>query len=246
VSHATAYDFSSASIEPRQVRALYKLREKLEPLRRRLVADRFPKDSLLTGANSASPLIQKLVYTLVDSDPARDSWIEYQHTGEPGAIAEAVGTVSETISAVTTTQVLDRAIAQNIESLLTIARDEHFEDGMNSNLSVGLQVLFRNFSAEFARVLGERLTKGGISARILAEMFYALGQIEDDNTKDWRMATLVDFLKSPSPVVRDAAAVGLAYLDDKRAAPYLREAMDRESSETLKEDIRAVVEQLTA
>jgi hypothetical protein len=159
----------------------------------------------------------------------------------------SVSTVSETVSSIiAAASNLDRELSRTLDTLIDSAREERFEDGMDSNFSVGLRVFFRDYSVEFARVLERRLRQGGISPRVLVELAYTLGQIRDDATVEWRLATLVDFLKSPTPSVKDAGAVGLAYLDDKRAVPYLREAMEREAVASFREDLRAVVEQLTA
>jgi hypothetical protein len=117
---------------------------------------------------------------------------------------------------------------------------------MDSNFSVGLRVLFREHPTDFARVLEQRLKLRDISPRVLVELAYTLGQIRDNATTEWRLATLVDFMNSPAPSVKDAGAVGLAYLDDKRAVPYLREAIEREPTASFREDLRAVMEQLTA
>jgi len=155
-------------------------------------------------------------------------------------------TVSETVAAVTTTNVRERFLARQLEMLIRMARDERFEDGMDSNFSVGLRVLFRDHSIAFAHALDDRFKRAGIRPRVLAELAYTLGRIRDDATSDWRLAVLVDFLNSSTPSVRDAGAVGLAYLDDKRAVKYLREAIGREPVGSFREDLCAVLEQVAA
>lgn len=158
-------------------------------------------------------------------------------SGHPDA-----ATNSPVISALTDIQ--SRVIARTLDALIENAKDEHFEDGMYSNLGMGLRVMFRRYSETASEILEERLNKSDIRPRILAEVLHTLGNLEDDATKDRRLATLVGFLKSSSPLIRDAAAVGLSYLDDKRAVPYLSEATERESNEVFREDLRAIIEQL--
>jgi len=240
VNYAAAnYFVTSTSTETPRVRALYLLRKHLELLPPRKAAVSTP-----TASNSASLLVQQLAQTLVSDEPPQDSLLEHEGAGERVVDVEPAATASETVSEVTSARVLDRALVRHLHALLAVARDERFKDGMDSNLSVGLRVLFRNYSADFAHVLDERLKKRDIGARILVEILHALGGIEDDATRGWRLATLVDFLKSASPLVRDAAAVGLSYLDDKKAAPYLRDAIEREPSKALREDLRVILEQL--
>lgn len=142
------------------------------------------------------------------------------------------------------TDIQTRVFVRTLDALIENAKDEHFEDGMYSNLGMGIRVMFRSYAETATGILEERLKKPDIRPRILGEVLHTLGSLEDDATRDWRFATLVGFLKASSPLVRDAAAVGLSYLDDRRAVPYLREAIDRESNEAFREDLRAVVEQL--
>lgn len=247
---AANYIYTSTSTDTPRVRELYLLRKYLGPLPPRKAAAVAP-----TASNSANLLVREIGQTLASNEPPQDSLPDRAGTPEPLADVEpaaepsvdlGAATVSEMTSRLTTTGVLHRALERSLAALLEGARDERFQDGMDSNLGVGLRVLFRNYATDFVPVLDEQLERRDISARILAEVFYTLGQINDETTKGWRFATLVRFLKSPSPNVRDAAATGLAYLDDKSAVPYLREAIERESSESFREDLRAVVEQLSA
>ena len=158
-------------------------------------------------------------------------------SGDPGAATDSP-VVSEL------TDIQNRVILRTLDIILENAKDEYFEDGMYSNLGMGLRVMFRNYGETVAGILEERLKKPDIRPRILGEVLHTLGSLEDDATRDWRLATLAGFLKSSSPLIRDAAAVGLSYLDDKRAAPYLREAIDRESNEVFREDLKVIIEQL--
>ncbi len=153
-------------------------------------------------------------------------------------------TVSPAVVERTISDLHARAITRTLNVLVEGARDEYFEDGVESNLSAGLRILFRNYAESFARILDERLKKSDIGPWILTAVLHTIGNIDDDATRDWRLATLVGHLKAPSPLIRDAAAVGLSYLDDKRAIPYLREAIARETNKDFQEDLSSVVEQL--
>lgn len=201
--------------------------------------------------NSITSLYGRSEFALV-FDGQRDSLTELlgvrmssaanEATIGPPADREAT-TDSPAIIELTSTAVERRAITRTLDALVERARDENFEDGMDSNLSIGIRVLFRNYGESFAGVLDERLKQSDISARILTEILHTLGNIEDDATRDWRFARLVDFLRSPLTLARDAAAVGLSYLDDKGAVPYLHEAIRRETNEAFREDLRAIVDQ---
>lgn len=200
---------------------------------------RVPLSFEWTHANSTSPLLRQISSTLVGIDLI--PWYQLEPQQEP-----VIATTSLLISELAAPDVQRRILSRTLDALLESAKEERFEDGMNSNLSVGLRVLLRKYSTDFIRVLEDRLKGPKISSRILTEVLHTLGDIEDATTKGWRLATLVRFLASPSSIVRDAAATGLAYLDDKTAIPYLREAIARESSVAFREDLRAIVEQLSA
>lgn len=168
-------------------------------------------------------------------------------TGSALTEGAKAATESPAVQELATTGAIRNAIARRFQALIDASRDERFEDGMDSNLSVGMRVLFRNHGQDFAHVLEEQLKKDRmLSQRVLVAILHALGSIEDSATKDWRFATLVSFLHAKAPNVRDAAAVGLAYLDDRRAIPYIEQAIERETSKTFQEDLRAVVEQLAS
>lgn len=144
----------------------------------------------------------------------------------------------------TTASIYARALVRTLSVLIESSQDERFEDGIDSNLSAGIRVLFQNYAGDFARVLDEQLKMHSVGPRILTEILHTLGSIEDSETKDWRFSTLVGYLRSPSVLARDAAAVALSYLDDVRAEPFLLAAIERESNVELREDLRSVVEQL--
>jgi len=226
------------STETPYVRARYSLRSQLKTL-----PPRKPAPVALTNVNSGTARDGAIGLTLLNDESVQASQREQ---GANAALAdlEPAATASDVTSELVTTDVMHRSIARVLGVLLNGAREEHFEDGMDSNLSMGLRGLCRNYGADFASVLEERLKRQDVGARILTEILHTLGDIEDDATRDWRLATLADFLKSSSPLVRDAAAVGLSYLDDKKAAPYLREAIERESSKALRDDLRVILEQL--
>lgn len=235
-------NYAAVLSDTTSTRVRYLLREYLDPLPPRRVVPVIP-----TSANSGTPWVGPLDLKLVSNEspetniPGTDNPDQGAH--ERLVDIEAATTASDVTFEVTTSAT-DRAITRALSSLLAVAREERFEDGVDSNLSVGLRVLFRNHSTEFVRVLEDQLDKRAPSVRILTEVLHTLGDIEDYATRDWRFATLVRFLRSSSPLIRDAAAIGLSYLDDKRAAPFLRAAIERESSKEFREDLRAITEQL--
>lgn len=247
----------AATTELPYVRQRHLLRGTLGPL----FANQKPKtasDEKL-GVNSSTQ-IGEVVYALVS--PMEQQWpsappslygatwpqpeleqelTRHRYIPEPGATSN-----SAVVEELTTSGVVTRAISRALDALLERSLGEHFEDGIDSDLSVGIRLLVRNYGDEFPKVFDSRMKEREISSKIIAEILHTLGSIVDSVTKDWRFATLVESLKSRSPSVRDAAAVGLAYLDDIRAAPFLHEAIERETSQSFKDDLRSILEQLGA
>ena len=160
-------------------------------------------------------------------------------------VSSGSGTDSTVIAELTSIGMESRVARRTLDALIEGGKEERFEDGMDSNLSLGLRVLFDHYGTHFANILETRLSDPNIPARVLAEILHTVGSIDHGATGDQRLATLIRFLKAQSPLVRDAAAVGLSYLHDKRAISYLREAIEREPNNGLREDLRAIVEEMS-
>jgi len=135
-------------------------------------------------------------------------------------------------------------ITQAIRTLVEVAKEERFQDGLESNLSLGLTTLIERYPSETIAILNEILRSLGISYFIHAEILQLLGRIESAATKEGRFSLLISYLRAKSPIVRDAAGTALACMNDQRAISYLQRAIETEPVPTLREDMAAVVDQL--
>ena len=140
--------------------------------------------------------------------------------------------------------IITAKITHAVRALLDVAKEERFQDGMESNLSLGLATLIARYPRETMAILNEILWSLNISNFILAEILQFLGRIESATTKEARFSILISYLRAKSPIVRDAAGAGLACMNDRRAVPYLEKAIETEPVPTLREDMAAVVDQL--
>jgi hypothetical protein len=140
--------------------------------------------------------------------------------------------------------IVKRKINDGINRLLIIAEDENFQDGVESNLSLGLAALVTRFPNETLNAIKGVLVSRKVSLSVHTEILGLMGRIENDATKDERLSILVLNLMDKSPLVRDGAAIGLAYLNDRRAVAHLQKAVGTESIATLREDLQSVIEQL--
>lgn len=142
------------------------------------------------------------------------------------------------------TTIITAKITHAIRTLLDVAKEERFQDGMESNLSLGLATLIGRYPPETIAILNEILPSLNISNFILAEILQFLGRIESTTTKEARFSILISYLRANSPIVRDAAGTALACMNDQRAIPYLQKVIETEPIPTLREDMAVVVDQL--
>lgn len=111
-----------------------------------------------------------------------------------------------------------------------------------------------DFSKELVRLVRHygNAAIGEIAAAIVdpanadraAEALPWLGRVDHPPSHQERLSLLEHCLSSPSILVRDRAALGLAALDDPRALPSLQRAIDRETYPSLREDLEQVCDQL--
>jgi hypothetical protein len=121
---------------------------------------------------------------------------------------------------------------------------ERFEDGMESHFSIELKSLLESFGADSIDILGRLLADGTGSPIVCAEALRWIGRAEEFLPQSDRMSLLERALSSDSAVVRDAASLGLATIDDPVAIPFLERAVASEALTELKADIQQVLEQL--
>jgi hypothetical protein len=117
------------------------------------------------------------------------------------------------------------------EELLASAALLLEESDFNNELAFADE--FRNFILKY-RALGVRVferfcLREGASIAVIAEGLRELGRMTDPNTHEARMQFLRKCLTHPSPIVRDAAGLGLSLLGDKRAIPFLARAIKAEN-----------------
>lgn len=147
-------------------------------------------------------------------------------------------------SAITSYPELKRSVSQQLRNLFEETQDVRFRDGFESKVSKRFGILLRQYGTAAVSALAEIIDLGVPSTDALMETLHFMGRIEEPATKDERFKLLVRELAHGSPVIRDAAAIGLAYLNDGRAIDYLRSAALRETYPELKEDLQQVINEL--
>lgn len=135
-------------------------------------------------------------------------------------------------------------INQKVEALFIVGKEEVFEDGMESEFSKRLVSIIRKYGSAAIEAIAYPILHEEANPEVASEALHWLGHIDHAPTYDHRLRLLEQSLSCSSARVRDSAAVGLAYLDDPRAIPHLKQAIQREQCEELREDMKQVLEQL--
>lgn len=124
------------------------------------------------------------------------------------------------------------------------AKEEDFEDGMLSNFARGLISLTLRFGDITVKSLETAIMRGTLNEEVTSEALRWLGDMDHQATHQARLRLLQACLWSSSARIRDAAGSGLSFLDDASAVPSLAKAIERETCEELRNDLRQVLEQL--
>lgn len=137
-------------------------------------------------------------------------------------------------------------VADDIANALADGEDDHLEDGYSSVLERKLSRLLVTGGTAAVFELANSLRRERHSGEVVKVACKTLGLLRYTPTAEARLEVLTSLLKSENPAVRDAAALGLALLDDKRAIPAVRQAVARERIASLRSDLQDILEQLSS
>jgi hypothetical protein len=158
-----------------------------------------------------------------------------QYSGVTGAVTTHLNVSADRVNAPPEYRIINR--------LFSMEPMPDFEDGVSNAFSEGIDYIVKEFGNEGVEALEESLVATD-NVSCAAEALRTLGLMDDVKTAERRFRTLVMLLKHRSAIVRDAAAIGLAYLDDLRAIPAINEAIETEPLSFLRSDMEAIREQL--
>jgi hypothetical protein len=131
-----------------------------------------------------------------------------------------------------------------IEAIFWSAREEFFEDGMESDFSKKLCSVVAKYGSDVIEVITLLIVYDKVCPEVASESLRWLGRIDHPESYEFRRWLLEKSLTLPSGIVRDGAIIGLASMDDQHAIPYLQQAIKNEPSTELKQDMEQVLEQL--
>jgi len=169
-------------------------------------------------------------YKRLENSTAQPEPLELESSTAPPERADEVGKKAE--------------IRKRIEALFGAAKEEFFEDGMESEFSRGLVSLVRQYSNRAIDVLVHLLGSDQVNAEVASEALRWLGRMDHPPSYYSRLWLLERSLRCSSARVRDGAALGLSFLDDPDAITYLKQTIEREPVEELRRDMEQVLAQL--
>ena len=134
---------------------------------------------------------------------------------------------------------------ERLDHIFWEAQWEQFETGMDSKFSENLQQLYSIDPYMVLQSLIDRTTGDEAGPEVLAEMFTWISRQE---ALAGLRLSIVDLLsqglRNSSALVRDAAALGLAFFDENTAKDYIKQAIENEQVPELRRDLQDLVRSL--
>lgn len=137
-----------------------------------------------------------------------------------------------------------RDLAGKIENLFSFGRNEIFEDGTESYFSRELVALVRKHGEIALLDIARLITSEKADACVAAEAIKWLGRTHHPETHLFRRWLLLRALTSSSVVVREGAVLGLAFMNDPATISPLQQALEREQTPELRDDLSQVLRQI--
>ena len=135
-------------------------------------------------------------------------------------------------------------IWQQTQALFKAAKDQHFEDGIESVFSNELAAFVEKHGDAAIKALAHFITSETVNDEVASEALRWLGRMDHAPTYNVRLRLLERSLFCSSVRVRDGAALGLASMDDPHAITSLKQAIQKEKHNELHKDLQQVLTQL--
>ena len=136
-------------------------------------------------------------------------------------------------------------LTQEFVRYINEARNERFEDGMESRFSERVRKSILSGGTNAVSAWAQALTFRDNAYETTEEFLRIIGDMRDQESHEKRREVLTTMLQHGKPAVRDAAGLGIAALNDPSTLPGVKEALDAESEEWVRRGLRQVAEQLT-
>lgn len=136
-------------------------------------------------------------------------------------------------------------ISAYVKRLFSMAENIEFEIGMTNEFSEALERAIEVIGVRILVEIEKIILNEETSLTVAAETMRYIGNIESHKYRAERRELLETCLSASRFIwVKDGAAVGLSYIDDPQSIPALKQAVQQEKHEELKEDMILVLKQL--
>lgn len=132
-------------------------------------------------------------------------------------------------------------LENEINSIFTNAKDEIFEDGIESNFSRSLINYIQIYNDLAIDALTTIILSNQHNASIFSEALRWIGKLEHPQTHFSRLLLLERCLFNKSYYIRDGALLGIEFLDDKNAINTIKIAIEKETIPELREYMYQVI-----
>ena len=151
---------------------------------------------------------------------------------------------SSTSDAINQELMLESTLVWRFEEFVQTARNEQFADGMDSTFASRVHDSILHHGSVAVAAWERMLMRTGNMYETGEELLRQLGLSEHVASKPTRLRVLMDSTTSNDARIRDAASLGLAFLDDPAALPAVRQAYAAEQQPWLRESFNLVIAQL--
>lgn len=193
-----------------------------------------PTDSnVATGFDN--PLVENFFQKVKSVSPYQIQDIEDAHT---------VKYYGEGVESSTSKFVNSNVLEKQANSIFINAKEEIFEDGMESQFSRNLSQFIVSFGHPAMEAIINLLLSNSVNTEVASEALRVIGRLNHKITYRDRLWLLERGLYNSSARVRDGAILGLAFMNDSIAIAPLKSAIDRERIPELQQDMKQVLAQL--
>lgn len=137
-----------------------------------------------------------------------------------------------------------KKLDQQIARLFEDAKEEFLEDAVEGVFAKGLSLIVKRYGNLAIAEIASFITKPRVSIEIASETLRWLARIEHAPSYAFRRWLIERSLQSESAIVRDSASLSLASLDDPSSASPLRQAIQSESCEELRQSMTEILSYL--
>ena len=132
-----------------------------------------------------------------------------------------------------------------VKRLFSMAENIEFEVGMINDFSEALERAIEVIGVPILVEIRRIILNEETSLTVAAETMCYIGNIESPTYRAERRELLETCLSASRFIwVKEGAAVGLSYIDDPQSIPVLKQAIQKERHQELKEDLNQILKQL--